>query len=173
MDKMKFQQLLSLLESSSGKQMQHSPVETGMHEGTKAMGEFGIMPITAQELSKQDSNKSELDKLIMGADPASIEEILASNPGKYQEYVDQMSNKVLDKSGGNAEEAAMRWLAGPNSSKRRIANVAEETPGRAEKIQEFLKSSQPVEPSFTEKLQEQFPPEEVLYNKIRSKLGGQ
>lgn len=173
MDKAKFQQLLSLLESSSGKQLNHAPVEAGMHEGTKAMGEFGLMPVTAQQLSKQDPNKSELDNIIMGADPASIEEILASNPGKYQEYIDQMSGQVLDKSKGNAEEAAMRWLAGPNSSKRRIANVAEETPGRSEKIQEFLKASEPVQPSFTEKLQQQFPPEEVLYNKIRSKLGGQ
>lgn len=173
MDKARFQQLLSLLESSGGKQLEHQPVEGGMHEGTKAMGEFGLMPITAQELSKQNPEQSELDKLIMNADPSSVQEILASNPGKYKQFIDQMSQKVLDKSGGNAEEAAMRWLAGPNSSQRRISNVAEETPGRADKIQDFLKASEPVVPTYTEQLGEQFPEKEVLYNKIRSKLGGQ
>ena len=174
MDKQKFKQLISLLESSSGTQTQQPTVNSGMHTGTKAIGEYGMMPKTIQDLAKTRINQdqgSNLDQIVQQANPKSVDEILASNPDKYQQYMDQMGNKVLDKSKGNAEEAAMRWLAGPNASKEKINDAEDADPNRMEKIQDFMKSSQKVEPTYTEQLLEQEQPKEVLYNKIRSKLG--
>lgn len=171
MDKSTFKRLLSLLETSGGTQMDHNPVDEGMHAGTSAIGEYGMMPKTIQDLAKSNPQKTELDKIIQGADPTSVDEILQSNPDKYNQYANQMSDKVAAKSKGDAEDAAMRWLAGQNSSSRRIASVSDDNPGRVAKIDDFMKGSQQIQPTFTEQLMAQQPPKEVLYNKIRQKLG--
>lgn len=177
MDNSYFKKLLSFLESSNGTNTDHPEMTTGMHEGTKAMGEYGVMPITAQEVAKSRINKgegSELDKIVQQADPRSVEEILQSNPEKYEQYVNSLSDKMLNKSQGNPEEAAMRWFAGPNSSPKRLRDIASEVPSREQNIEQFMvdQPGMSQDKPYVQKLIENQSPKETLYNKIRNRLGG-
>ena len=96
MDRERFKRLISILESSGGKQLQHKPMSSGIHEGTKAMGEYGLMPNTAQQLARSNINKGQgtpLDEVIANIDPSQIEEVLKDNPAKYQEYIDRYADR--------------------------------------------------------------------------------
>lgn len=170
MDLKSFKRILSLLESSGGRDLAHKEVTEGPQAGTTAIGEYGMMPRTIQNLARNNPQKTELDKIIESANPKMVEEILASNPEKKQQYINQLLDKVIDKSDGNALDASVRWLAGQNSSPQRIKSVAEQHPERIAKLEDILPRSEKIEPTFVEQLVNKIPPKEVLFNKIRNRL---
>lgn len=115
--------ILKFMESSNGKNIDHATMEDGMHKGTSAMGEYGLMPKTAQDIVKNSDEP--LDQIVKNADPTQVEEILKANPQAYERYVDKYLDKVVQKS-PDPVEAAVRWHGGPNmkndSVKRYIAS---------------------------------------------------
>lgn len=169
MDKNTFKKLISYLESSSGKNTNHPMVNHGPNAGTSAMGEYALMPRTAQDLARQNSNKTELDRIVQEADPKSVEEILTSNPGKYKQYIDQLTDKVSDSP--SLEEAATKWKAGQNASDEKVQYLlSKEADPRNQKMDSFL--AQPglsKQPTYVDQLPE-IPDKEILFNKIRDRI---
>jgi hypothetical protein len=116
-DKRTFKKLMSAIESDHNPEAEHKPVPGDMHKGTSAIGQYGMMPVTLQDIARQLSDKTELDKLIQSADPTTVKEILQSNPQKYEQYSDVLAEKVLKKSQGDPQEAALKWRWGPSTKK--------------------------------------------------------
>jgi len=103
--------ILKYMESSNGQNIDHSTMNKGMHKGTSAMGEYGLMPRTAQDIVK-NSNEP-LDQIVKNAHPSQVEEILKGNPQAYERYVDKYLDKVTKKT-ADPVEAAVKWHNGPN-----------------------------------------------------------
>lgn len=160
---------MSAIESDHNPEAEHTPVPGEMHQGTSAIGQYGMMPVTIQDIARQIQNKSELDKIVQEADPKQIEEILQSNPQKYEQYTDILADKVLKKAKGDPEEAALKWRWGPNTKQ-----TLEDKPGYKQRVEEKLQEIVPSSeaPLFgipaLDALSEQSLDKEVLYNKIRN-----
>jgi hypothetical protein len=92
------------LESSSGDNQEHPEIKYGIHKGTKAIGKFGLMPLTLQDISKNLKNKKSMLKMAVGDrlhDPE-LEAIADMDPKEIEAYI---------KSNPNLEIRAARYLA--------------------------------------------------------------
>lgn len=169
MDRNKFKKLISFLESSSGKDTDHKLMASGIHRGTSAMGEYGMMPNTAQHMARvniRDKKSTPLDEVVANIDPSQIEEVLSSNPNKTKEYVNAYMDRVLNSS-NSMKDAATKWMAGPNASEKTMDRVDKNNPGRLDKLRQFMDNYKP-EPQTIDDL---IPSDEkeVLMSKIRGK----
>lgn len=98
---------LAALESSSGQNMNHPEMKHGMHSGTSAVGEYGLMPVTAKDLDKQ-YNINELQDL----DNAEVQERLKTDPELRQRIAETLASQLLNKV--PSETAAHMWQFGHN-----------------------------------------------------------
>lgn len=169
MDSDKFKKLISFLESSGGTDTDHKTMASGMHKGTSAMGEYGMMPNTAQQMAKtniRDNKNTPLDDVVANIDPSQVEEVLSDNPNKTKEYVKAYMDKVLNSS-DSMKDASTKWMTGPNASDATVRRVEQKNPGRLDKLRQFMDNYKP-EPQALEDL---IPSDEkeILMSKIRGK----
>lgn len=110
-DRDQFLKIIAQIESSGGKNLNHPVIESGLQAGQQAMGNYGLLPNTVQELT----NRARLQKQVTpemeeaSRNPASLRE----NPALQQVYAEQLANHVLDKT-QDPEMAAFAWNAGHN-----------------------------------------------------------
>ena len=102
-----FLKKIAELESDSGQNMNHREMKHGMHSGTSAVGEYGIMPVTARDLDKQ-YNINQLEDL----DNAEVQERLKNDPELRQRIAETLASKLLNKV--PSETAAHMWQFGHN-----------------------------------------------------------
>lgn len=99
---------IAFLESSYGQNLNHPEVTRGPNSGTSAMGEYGIMPLTAQDLDKQ-YGINELQGLNIEDIPQKMEE----SPGLDHRIASTLASKLLNKN--PSEVAAYKWEHGQNT----------------------------------------------------------
>lgn len=102
MDVRKFLHLMSLIESSGGKNTKHKQIRKGIHAGDRAVGHYGLMPNTMEELDRRAARE--------GQDIASDQ----------HEYAAQMHKLLMSKPGIDDEKAAYMWQYGHNKDPRKI-----------------------------------------------------
>jgi hypothetical protein len=83
-------------------------MQSGMHKGTSAVGDYGLMPLTAQDIAKQ-SNISDLEQL----DANEVQSKLKEDPELAKRLSETMASKLLNKN--DEESAAYKWLHGQYS----------------------------------------------------------
>lgn len=103
-----FLKKMSLIESSGGQNTNHPQVNTGINAGTSAVGEYGIMPLTAQTLDK----KYGINQL-QDMNPDDISDKLSDNPELQQRLAETFASKLLSQN--PTETAAYKWQYGQNS----------------------------------------------------------
>jgi len=170
-----FLKLIKQLESSGGKNVNHRKMQSGVHEGDTAIGHYGLMPKTVQEIVKRSSNKSDLDNMILNAQSHQVKGILDENPHKYEQYAEQLSDKLLDKTKGDPALAATGWLYGHNMSTERMKQKLEKDKDYNRRIedtikQEALYSPVPEKEEFIDTLVEEPKPQDVRFSRIKRKL---
>lgn len=102
-----FLKKIAALESSSGKNMNHPEMKSGMHSGTSAVGEYGLMPVTAKDLDKQyDINQ------LQDLDNTEVQERLKNDPELRQRIAETLASQLLNKV--PQETAAHMWEYGHN-----------------------------------------------------------
>jgi hypothetical protein len=121
-DNDKIKKLISLIETDNNPEAVHEMQTEGIHAGTRAFGQYGLMPITAQEMAAKGENDL-LDKLIQKSEPQSVGQILADNPHKEEEYVDRLLKKIQEKSKGDLTEELIRWKHGQNLKKAKVREI--------------------------------------------------
>ena len=100
MDKQGFLKLMSMMESSGGKNTQHQAVTTGLQAGDTAYGQFGLMPNTVKEMAKRrtlNGTADDTDKQIVDSDNDTVTNMLSQHPELEQRYAEDLGQKVLDK----------------------------------------------------------------------------
>ncbi len=114
---------ISAIESSSGKNFNHREMESGIHKGTSAIGRFGLMPKTVDEVlnrSKQMGMMSSDLKQLSKMSPDEKKDFLEANPEIEYKLAEQLAAHVLNKQQGDEEKAAYSWLYGHNLTPENI-----------------------------------------------------
>jgi hypothetical protein len=103
-----FLKKIAELESNSGQNTEHVPMKAGMHKGTAAVGNYGLMPLTAQDLDRQYS-VNELQNM----PKEDVQKKLEQNPELQKRLAETLASKLLK---NNPEDvAAHKWLYGQYS----------------------------------------------------------
>ncbi len=80
-----------------------------MHKGTAAVGDYGLMPLTAQDLDRQYSINE-----LQGMSKEEVQKKLEQNPELQKRLAETLASKLLK---NNPEEvAAHKWLHGQYSN---------------------------------------------------------
>ena len=120
MDRKKFLQLMSLLESSGGKNLKHEEITQGIHAGDTAQGQYGLMPNTIDEFKHRA-------KLTNRSIPKN--EIQVAN--RLAEHLEAKTD--------NPEKQAYMWQYGHNLDPDKIDEETLETNDRVLKFRELQK----------------------------------
>lgn len=114
MDREQFKKIISQLESSGGKNLEHPEIQSGIHEGTKAFGEFALMPATAKEFARRINMND-----IKNMEPNEVNKYLESNPDKEEKLINAAMDYVLKKQ-NDPLKAAYSWNMGHNLKPEQI-----------------------------------------------------
>lgn len=119
----KFLKTIQMIESSGGKNLNHPEIESGIHEGHRAIGGYGLMPNTVQEIATRMKRKGISDdqmRKITSLPPDQMKTTVEQNPDYEQAMAEFLANHVLNKQQGDEEKAAYSWFQGHNLSPERI-----------------------------------------------------
>lgn len=113
---------ISQIESSGGKNFNHKPVQTGIQAGTTAIGRYGLMPNTVNEvlnrLRMNGQITPELNQL-RNLDPVTLKSTLEKNPNLEDQIAQSLAGKVLDTQ-QDEDKAAYSWHKGHNLTPEQV-----------------------------------------------------
>jgi hypothetical protein len=89
-------------------------MEGGLHAGQAAIGQYGLMPQTIQELAKRSG-----DQRLAGMAPQEIPEKIKAEPELEDTLARQLAKRVLEKQ-QDLEKAAYSWNMGHNLTPEEI-----------------------------------------------------
>lgn len=122
--KQAFKDAIAEIESSSGKNVDHQRMESGIHKGDKAFGDIGLMPNTAKQYAKEllssGDDSAELQGILsskQGSDQ--VNQILEDNPELYQKLKDYHFDRLLIKNKNDPFKAAHAHYYGENFAQNR------------------------------------------------------
>lgn len=117
----RFLNLISEIESSGGKNFEHPMMESGIHAGEQAIGQYGLMPNTVDELVNRakKSGQMTLEMQKIGREPAELKAQIEGDPAMEQTLARQLAEKVLSKF-PNEDMAAYSWNKGHNLTPEQI-----------------------------------------------------
>lgn len=112
-----FLNAISQIESSGGTNLSHPTIQTGPQAGQQAMGSYGLLPNTVQELSNRARLQHQLTPEMAAAarNPAAIQQ----NPELEQQYAQQLADRVLNRFHDPAM-AAYSWNSGHNLTPEQV-----------------------------------------------------
>lgn len=113
MDKEQFLKLIKQIESSNGKDTDHTPMSSGMHKGEAAIGSYGLMPNTVNEIVTRSKDRGLAS--IKDMSPSEKKSFIESNPDIEEKLAGNLAEHVLNKQ-KDPEKAAYSWLMGHNLS---------------------------------------------------------
>lgn len=121
----KFLNSIARIESNSGQNTNHELIQYGPMAGQKAIGFYGLLPRTANEMIREEARVGhpspalqQLMSSIQQADPEDRDSIITShlveNPNLQDEIAEQLAKHVLNKQHGDVNKAAYAWNQGHN-----------------------------------------------------------
>jgi hypothetical protein len=116
MDYKKFLEAISKIESSGGQNTEHPVMQQGIHKGQAAIGRYGLMPNTVDELiaSEKINLPIEQQRMIKGLSPEEKKALLESNPDMESAIAESMARKVGNNFGNDPDKMAYSWNQGHN-----------------------------------------------------------
>ena len=117
MDRNKFLNIIRQIESSGGKNLNHDTINYGIHKGDAAIGEYGIMPKTANEFIRRRELRGQYgpdEALMAKMSPEELREFLKDQDRAEQNLAEDIADRVIARSNGDMEKAAYMWNQGHN-----------------------------------------------------------
>lgn len=149
----KFLKPISYLESSGGRNVNHATVESGIHAGDTAIGRFGFMPKTFQNvagmLKQKNSNlrqvvgdkyKDEEVEAMHSMDPKQITEYVKANPNVKLRAVRYLAAHLDKLHNGDQRRMAHGWRFGSNRPSDKITDKMLNDSGYVKKFKEYSKA---------------------------------
>lgn len=99
----RFLKIIGKMESNNGKNTNHSPAEYGVSKGDTAVGKYGLMPKTIQDLKENNPSLKDVED----------EEVLAK----------RLAEQVLERSKGDEAVAAGLWRFGHYTDPKRFEEI--------------------------------------------------
>lgn len=104
------------IESSNGKNLNHAEVVHGVNNGTKAIGSYGLMPITIVETAQKNPHIKKLYPQLGTLDPKmdqeKISQMVLGNKKMEEQLVNAHWHRLLNRFGNDHEKAAYAWYNG-------------------------------------------------------------
>jgi len=107
-----FLSTISMNESSGGKNTDHVQMKHGIHAGDSAIGQYGLMPNTIQEMARRSGDKSLRSYGKMNS--REIADSIRKNPEHEHQIANFMANHLHNKHGGDESKMAYSWNQGHN-----------------------------------------------------------
>jgi len=105
------------LESSGGQNTQHKPIVSGKFKGSKAIGKWGMLKPTIDEMTTRMRAKGQITPEMRQLETMSrdmTEEYFKKNPQVELNLARQLAQHVMAKQKGDPHRAAFSWLHGHN-----------------------------------------------------------
>jgi len=120
-----FLQKIQQLESSGGKDFEH-PVITAsnLQQGTRAIGRYGLMPNTVQELVNRRRLRGTVSPDMVELAQLPPEEMkakLEANPDLEDQLAEDLAQHVIRRQKGDEDKAAYSWIQGHNLNPKDIS----------------------------------------------------
>lgn len=103
-----FLDALSAVESNHGLRTHHRTMQSGIHKGSSAYGNYGLMPLTVKDAIKHDKDYSYLTEL----DDKSLKEELHNNPEIEKRVLDTLYSRLDKNMLGDPYKMAYAWNQG-------------------------------------------------------------
>jgi hypothetical protein len=127
---------ISGLESNFGKNTDHKVVQSGVHEGTSAIGKFGIMPNTVKDVVKKYKNRdvTDLGKILPNnviisqleqlkdLNEDQIKELMVKDPTIERTIARLLAKDIAFKQDNDPDRMAFNWFHGSNLTKNDITD---------------------------------------------------
>lgn len=117
MNKKEFLDAIRQIESSGGKDIDHDIIKHGLHKGSSAIGEYGLMPNTIKEFINRRKAKGRFgpdEALMSQMSPEQLKQFLQDQDRVEQNLASDVADRVLRRSKGDIEKAAYMWNQGHN-----------------------------------------------------------
>lgn len=112
---------ISYIESRNGKQMSHPTVTWGLNSGTRAIGLYGLMPITVHETAKKDPTVGNTYPQLKRWDPIKdhkmYEDFLAKHPTAQHHVANSLWGRLRRIFGKDKDRAVYAWNNGVTGAK--------------------------------------------------------
>lgn len=109
LQKKKLLDKIGILESSGGVDTDHPEIKQGIQKGDTAIGEYGLMPNTLEEMAKRYPSD-----ITAGMSKEELAEKAKNDPEFAKTMAATMVSFLKDKKGLSDEQAAAAWEAGHN-----------------------------------------------------------
>jgi len=133
---------IAQIESSGGKNFNHAQIKSGMHTGTSAIGTYGLMPNTIQEIANRKRMAGELTpelEQVSKLPPDKMKQTLEANPDLEKAFARKLASEVLKKQ-PNDEMAAYSWFQGHNKTPQQIKEENYQDHDYVKKYKKFRKN---------------------------------
>lgn len=112
----KFKDVIRMLESSGGKNTKHKTIQSGLHEGDTAGGDYGIMPNTMDEMLNRNPipfSPKHVKKL-KALEPDQKKQLIEQDSSFQELMADRVYDKIKDTVGDDELKQAAAWTYGHN-----------------------------------------------------------
>lgn len=137
----RFLKTISQIESSGGKNYNHDLIQKGIHTGHKAIGRYGLMPNTVNEVLNRMRMTGTLTpelKQLQQLDPQTLKATLESNPELEDQIAESLAERVLNRQ-QDEEKAAYSWHQGHNLTPDAISQKPYQEHDYVKKYNEYKK----------------------------------
>lgn len=111
------------IESSGGKNINHREIASGMHSGDSAIGKYGMMPNTVEELQNRNTLEGKLNPElaeISGQPHDQMKQSLENNPELQEQLAKELALKLQHSYGGDQDKMAYGWNQGHNTPEEKM-----------------------------------------------------
>lgn len=150
-----FLSTISKIESNGGTNFNHQPITSGPQKGQTAIGTYGLLPNTVDEVATRSGDKSLKPLLDMSGDEK--KSFLESNPQIENKVARTLASYVLNRQGGDEQKAAYSWLNGHNLTPDQITQRDYQSSPYVQKYQKLSGQSQNKAPKQLSQLASNVP----------------
>lgn len=135
-----FLKKISNIESSSGQNLEHPTVTSGIQAGDTAVGQYGLMPNSIDELAKRAAMQKNAPLVVQRMknmqDPQKEAQMVKEDPELEDLYAKVMAQHVLGRQGGDEDKAAYSWNKGSNLKPE---DISQDQLDNSDYVQKFRK----------------------------------
>lgn len=113
---------ISQVESSGGKNMNHEAVQGSMHHGEKAIGQYGMMPVTIRETLKLNPDLSRAHGKAIKLHGSQLEHYIQDNPGLENQIAQKHLQRLEHHFGNDPAKLGFAWLNGVTGTNKALKN---------------------------------------------------
>jgi hypothetical protein len=145
---------IRMIESSGGKNLAHPEVEDGINAGTKAYGQYGLMPLQVIDTLNHDKHLSakypKLASMNYLQDQDQIHSALKKDPELEKAVANSHWKRLRDRFDGNVDKMAYAWLHGISGTLKATDDEIKQHP-YVQKYHKFRQMLQLEEPQKMQK----------------------